>query len=236
MAKKQDPSQIYKWLAVTLTLLVAGYILFLVSRQALLAKKLTNLTQQSPLPAVSPSPRSSPRYTTPLGTENWNEYIGRYYKFTVRYPSDMQVKEEGDKVTSFYKAGIRGGGLIEFSVRKLADNLFMDVMPRRQGDAQLVTDLFNSGLGVLRNEKVSANAELTVTKIADLTLNEFPAVYFSRYYKSTPGQDPSSYLNCYLVKVGNSYYLLFESTGDSLTHLKSNESKFKLFASTFTLF
>ena len=236
MAKKQKSSQIYKWLALTLTLLVAGFILFSFSRQASLDKKLADLTLQSPLPAVSPTPRPSPKFTVSKGTENWNEYIGRYYNFTVRYPSDMQVKEEGDKVTSFYKAGIKGGGLIEFSVRKLSDNLFMDVMPHRQDDAQLVTDLFNSGLGVLRNEKVSANAELTITKIADVTLNGFPAVYFSKYYESNSGQDPSSYLNGYVVKVENGYYLLSESTGDSLAHLKSNESNFKLFTSTFTIF
>jgi hypothetical protein len=237
MAQKKDPSQIYKWLAATLTLFVAGYILFLLSRQAIIDKRLADLTHQSSLPAASPSPRPSPKYTTPKGTENWNVYEHPQQNFTLRFPKDMSIHREGEKSVGFYKGDNQyqpdfafGAGLTDLSGFDIA-GITMGLTER----LQFMKDLFSKQDGVVADKK-SDGLGYTVVKKNTLKKNSvLQVIHVNIAFTSTSTQQPSQSMSLYLFKVGETYYSLVQGY-TSQNNIEKYKATLDLAAQSFTAF
>lgn len=238
MIKKDRFSLIYKWLAIVLTILVVGYILYLLSRQDFLNRKLAYLTGQSNqlLSSPIPSPRPSPKYTVPKGTENWSSYTHPILNITVRLPLDVGVSLENSDAVYFVKEDSKQLVLMKFSIRKITRKEDLDILPQPEDESALIDTLFSSQIGLVKTVTTSPISKIVLTKKSDGEIGGFPSVYFSDFYISRSSQDSSHFSNHYLVKVGDGYYLLSQGGESDQISLNAYENLFALFVSSFTMY
>jgi hypothetical protein len=202
-------------------------------------------TYSTPSPSNELSPSSTSMIASPRGTENWNIYISPDHSFGLRYPQDMKitgitpVANEKSNGVIFYKAGAyKENPVFEFSVIESGEDILnqANVLGR---DVRLLSDLFNSSNGVLRDNLANGskfpNERMIVTKIASLTINGYPAVYFTDVFTGST-QQPPDYANRYLIKTPNRFYLISQGFKDSKTKLDAYSNEFKLIVGTFTAF
>ncbi len=226
---------IYKLLAIVLSACVLAFILFLLVRQGVLDAKIKKLASQSlPSPQFRPTPQPSPLFTTPKGTEKWNPYTGKYDRYTVRYPSDYHLLEEGINKTRFVKDP-NNSVFMNLEVRKLANIPRMNILLSPQDDEKLVEDLFTNNIGTIRDINKSSSRQV-IKKISEGNLSGYPSIYFSDSYVSQTGQDTTHYYNRFLIRVDKVYYLLSQGGEETPSKLASYENVFKLFASSFVLY
>lgn len=238
MIKKKDYGLVYKSTAISLSILVVGYIIYTFSRQAIIGKKLAYLTQGSPFPVVlSPSPRPSPKYTVPKGTESWNVYEHIHQRFTVRYPEDMQPGIPTDNYIGFYKESNSRSQDIVFSVGKVDENFDISSSILSLEDRQKVLrDLFDTKSNFVKRYREEETHYVQITKKNSLTISGYPAVFYNEAYITWSRQEPSSYQSRILIKTGDSYYTITQGYTSNKDELDLFQNALELTAKSFTLF
>jgi hypothetical protein len=237
MGKKQDPNQIYKWSAVTLTLLVAGYILFSFSRQALLDKQLAAFTRESPLPVVSPTPSQSPIISDNPQTKGWIQYSSPNNDFTFFYPPSTNKVTDEVGVFRLSYGGEFEVNRLGFEVTKLDNNNHFSytITFPPQTTEELLNSLFAMPDGYHQTYKSrSGTSQSYLTKIRSLKINGLDAAYFTEWYDDGK-HGPTDYANKYIIRNGDSYYMVAQSSVSSKDMLTQFQTTLGLIAKSFRL-
>lgn len=229
--KKFLPSNIYKWVSISLSVSVFLLIILIATKPGFLANMLYRSQNSNQLSKI----QSGRKYLIPIGTENWNQFESKYTSFVMRYPNTMKVAGDNSQETLFISADSSFTSDSVFSIT---------VKPITAGIVNTFTGsdfdkAYNSSNGILKKINMFGTPypTWTVYKTSSLYLNGLHAIYIQIEKKSNKQNVSSVNDKMYLIRGKNDqYFEILQSVNLSKELSDKFEPDFGLMAQSFYLY
>lgn len=222
----------FSWVAIIAALAVFSVIVYLLtipSRYNTFVRENYDLVFPS-----TPAPTPTPIMSDDPNIQDWIQYYSLTNNFIFMYPPDMNIFDNVNEVR-FIKGKPNDPIRTGFYVTKLNDDfIFSNLITLSPKDRkQYVRNLFLKPNG-FHQVFDSGLSQKYLTKISSLTINGYDAVYFTEGYGGST-QEPPGYANKYIIRDGDSYYMIAQNYVVSKDKLKPFADTLRSVSSSFHL-